>query len=575
MNAIIAGPCSFSCLTDSILRRIARSLNGSAIDRIKDKKDKIKSKLFLMKIIQLFEMEYTSDECPANAAFLFQCAWCYRLLTQITAKCVSCLPWRRVVTQEGNLVPVHQPLPTQSNLAYERLWPTSVCEPVNMPQANCATEFNIHYDNISFTNGSLTRTPSGLSSSFPSRLNEVRTGSVHPSSSLESNRIFCATDLLVSWYLELKSWRLVYWRLWATINLQTCNRCGRQFPIIELGDGCIFHPEKPLPRNLVGSQMGDATKCNETMKPTYNVGEVSKLSLLHSSALNRYPEEGATCLPDESRSPSECRNLKSQLVYPCCGLEAFHFEPFRVPSGCYRNHHILDAVSSSSDSVARLAQIHRDLFLSWAPKRTFNPKNSPGLASVGGFKLQSPDTFVIQSQLPLCASAPAFTLLDCMDRSSNIQQEVYRASCLGDQQLPSAHHTMSSDRTSQASQEQKGAVLVKKVATRGILSSTPADRCWNSMKVCRINQDNQRQEDLRRMTRIGDFLYAHRESNFVTGSKTIPKKVSGGIYCRLESQWLCDFGANGVARQHTQPLLRKTKPTRSTCHSGDSHPLRQ
>ncbi|XP_037086207.1 uncharacterized protein KIAA1841 homolog, partial [Pollicipes pollicipes] len=41
---------------------------------------------------------------------------------------------------------------------------------------------------------------------------------------------------------ELRSWRLVYWRLWAAVHFLWCARCERPFAASQLG-GCLFHPE--------------------------------------------------------------------------------------------------------------------------------------------------------------------------------------------------------------------------------------------------------------------------------------------------------------------------------------------
>uniref|UniRef100_A0A8C2CVA1 Si:ch211-189k9.2 n=1 Tax=Cyprinus carpio TaxID=7962 RepID=A0A8C2CVA1_CYPCA len=43
-------------------------------------------------------------------------------------------------------------------------------------------------------------------------------------------------------YEELKSWVLVYWRIWGTINFLTCSRCRQAFLCTDLGQ-CKYHPE--------------------------------------------------------------------------------------------------------------------------------------------------------------------------------------------------------------------------------------------------------------------------------------------------------------------------------------------
>ncbi|KAH8872196.1 hypothetical protein KSF78_0006473 [Schistosoma japonicum] len=51
---------------------IALGLNLDELYKIKDKKDKIKSKIFFKKTEHLFNPEYTSPFCPNNAAYMFR-----------------------------------------------------------------------------------------------------------------------------------------------------------------------------------------------------------------------------------------------------------------------------------------------------------------------------------------------------------------------------------------------------------------------------------------------------------------------------------------------------------------------
>uniref|UniRef100_A0A8C5CI66 SANT and BTB domain regulator of CSR n=1 Tax=Gadus morhua TaxID=8049 RepID=A0A8C5CI66_GADMO len=49
-------------------------------------------------------------------------------------------------------------------------------------------------------------------------------------------------DYLSNVHEELKSWVLVYWRIWGTINSLTCSRCQQVFVCAELTH-CRYHPE--------------------------------------------------------------------------------------------------------------------------------------------------------------------------------------------------------------------------------------------------------------------------------------------------------------------------------------------
>lgn len=84
---------------------------------------------------------------------------------------------------------------------------------------------------------------------------------------------FDVNNYLLELKVQLKQWRDVYWRIWGTINVLTCSRCGDVFPVTEFGH-CRYHPEPPQFDN------------NEPGSPVSCVG-----------------------------------------TYPCCHLRAFRFDP--------------------------------------------------------------------------------------------------------------------------------------------------------------------------------------------------------------------------------------------------------
>ncbi|PVD33053.1 hypothetical protein C0Q70_08501 [Pomacea canaliculata] len=55
---------------------------------------------------------------------------------------------------------------------------------------------------------------------------------------------FDVNNYLLELKVQLKQWRDVYWRIWGTINVLTCSRCGDVFPVTEFGH-CRYHPEPP------------------------------------------------------------------------------------------------------------------------------------------------------------------------------------------------------------------------------------------------------------------------------------------------------------------------------------------
>uniref|UniRef100_A0AAQ6IDH5 SANT and BTB domain-containing protein n=1 Tax=Anabas testudineus TaxID=64144 RepID=A0AAQ6IDH5_ANATE len=61
-------------------------------------------------------------------------------------------------------------------------------------------------------------------------------------------------EYITGLYEELKSWVLVYWRIWGTINYLTCSRCQQVFVCAELTH-CKYHPDSVLYPGL-GAEKG-------------------------------------------------------------------------------------------------------------------------------------------------------------------------------------------------------------------------------------------------------------------------------------------------------------------------------
>uniref|UniRef100_A0A672KSG3 SANT and BTB domain regulator of CSR n=1 Tax=Sinocyclocheilus grahami TaxID=75366 RepID=A0A672KSG3_SINGR len=90
-------------------------------------------------------------------------------------------------------------------------------------------------------------------------------------------------------YEELKSWVLVYWRIWGTINFLTCSRCKQAFLCTDLGQ-CKYHPETVV-----------------------------------------YPGIGAD------------HRWHGIGLYPCCNQKVLRFDPSSMPKGCKIRDHIVSA----------------------------------------------------------------------------------------------------------------------------------------------------------------------------------------------------------------------------------------
>ncbi|TNN07920.1 hypothetical protein EWB00_007376 [Schistosoma japonicum] len=497
---------------------IALGLNLDELYKIKDKKDKIKSKIFFKKTEHLFNPEYTSPFCPNNAAYMFRCKMCDKILTKNISSIVPCLSNRFIISQLGNMIPVHDPMPTNENLSFL----------TNEPfQCN---EINGHLKYLH------TRMSSSLVlSNLPDRPMSTPNINAHMSMPISENlSYFSCTELLSQWFIELKSWIDVFWKLWATINLQTCKRCGQQFPIIELGDGCVYHTMTPVP-NQPNQSVNDTVSFRKSVLPNE----------INSSQLNgdTYSNHGLTCNLDKTEDMRfHCTNFnylellsrkylhsnignanfsrhdKPDYIYPCCGLGLSRFNLFPIHTGCHRSEHILN--EDNSDPVTKLCIQLRELIISWTNKRSLKINISSN---------HQVDLNQIICNKELVYNAPAFTLLACLDKQSN--KDSFQAT-LSNQPIEPifdvkfANQSVKGVLLKDADNELKANSLTPVIHSNGLLSSTLKERVWDTGKCNRINQDSQRQEDLRRMQKITEFLCEQRQKISPSSEVEISKEVS-------------------------------------------------
>ncbi|KAM4679360.1 SANT and BTB domain regulator of class switch recombination isoform 1-T1 [Amazona ochrocephala] len=107
MNAIVATPCNMNCINANLVTHIADLFTHNEVEELKDKRDKFKSKLFCKKIERLFDPEYVNPDSRGNAATLYRCCLCKKLLTKETERRIPCVLGKINIDQHGNIVYVH------------------------------------------------------------------------------------------------------------------------------------------------------------------------------------------------------------------------------------------------------------------------------------------------------------------------------------------------------------------------------------------------------------------------------------------------------------------------------------
>ncbi|KAJ0173314.1 hypothetical protein K1T71_011490 [Dendrolimus kikuchii] len=240
MNDIVKTSTNLACLSDALLTRLSAMYTNAELEAVRDRKDKIQSRLYCKMILSLAEpVPETLRGHYSTLATLFKCSKCNKLLGRHIAEQVPCQPTSMRIDRHGNVVSTHTKDPTWS-------------------------------------------------------LNEY-----------------------ITWlYGELRSWRRVYWRLWADCHFLRCQLCDSHFPAYQM-EWCSHHEQPP-----------------------------------HMFAL-----EGRPPLPAGR--------------YPCCGERAYKFETVTRNTGCQFREHAPDERLPADAAVMEIYTKFRDIIAMRPPQLLF------------------------------------------------------------------------------------------------------------------------------------------------------------------------------------------------------------
>ncbi|KAG9344187.1 hypothetical protein JZ751_010856 [Albula glossodonta] len=330
-------------------------------------------------------------------------------------------------------------------------------------------------------------------------------------------------DYLSSLYDELKSWTLVYWRIWGTINFLTCSFCSQVFVCSELGQ-CRYHPEEVIYPSM-GTELGK-----------------------HGTGL-----------------------------YPCCNQTVLRFDPTCLPKGCKMQDHVVSPTDSPAQTrLLNDLLLHRDAV---CVPTTAAPEGSVEL-SPGGGRLQDCD---IQLEPGMLAAqkqgeVTAFSLLrnwslQLRQQSLLSEDEEYTTGSevtedeVGDEEEVSkkqgAKKAKKSSRplkrqVSSPSFQRKEKAAEKAPSRDNTPFTVSLQKSkWDSTRSMRFNQDAQREEDQRRMVEIIGHLAKLRFGDVEQNRLKDVKEPVGGIYARLEAQFRAS--SQSASRQSSSEKTSRTK----------------
>ncbi|XP_035389027.1 uncharacterized protein KIAA1841 homolog isoform X2 [Electrophorus electricus] len=347
-------------------------------------------------------------------------------------------------------------------------------------------------------------------------------------------------EYLNSLYEELKSWVLVYWRIWGTINFLTCSCCKQVFLCYELAQ-CRYHPQPVV-----------------------------------------FPGVGAE------------RSWHGTGFYPCCNRRALRFDPAAMPHGCKLRDHVvctvdsedcLDNMKSVQTRILNDLLLHRDVVCVSSPPVSESSVESPA----GDVRVQDcnimpePGVLNVQSGREITA----FSLL------KNWSLQLRQQSLLSEDEEYTTGSEVTEDEVGDEEDASKKQVAKKaqkpgKPLKRQVVSPSiqhrekPVDKVpsrdstpftvsmqmskWDSTRSLRFNQDAQREEDQRRMVEVIDHLTKMRFGDLEQIKSKDTKELAGGIYSRLEAQFKSCTQSSGKHNSSDKTLRLKTRsgPSRPT-----------
>ncbi|XP_075262546.1 SANT and BTB domain regulator of class switch recombination-like [Convolutriloba macropyga] len=107
LEDIVATPCNMNCIQDRLLTTLCNKFNHNQLEALKDKKDKIKSKLFAKKIEQLFDARSDYVDSQYSASTMYKCQYCQKLLIHPIQSAIPCLASRMFVNNRGVIMYKH------------------------------------------------------------------------------------------------------------------------------------------------------------------------------------------------------------------------------------------------------------------------------------------------------------------------------------------------------------------------------------------------------------------------------------------------------------------------------------
>ncbi|XP_061600711.1 SANT and BTB domain regulator of class switch recombination isoform X2 [Cololabis saira] len=330
-------------------------------------------------------------------------------------------------------------------------------------------------------------------------------------------------EFLSGLHEELKSWVLVYWRIWGTVNTLSCSRCQQVFVCSELTH-CRYHPDGVL-----------------------------------------YPGMGLE------------KGWHGAGTFPCCNQRVLRFDPAGIPKGCRMRDHVVslppedgcDPQTSAQVQVQVLNDLllHREAVCLWSSAPAESTEENPHPSE----KNQDCDVLLEPNLLGERRDGGTFSLL------KNWSLQLKQQALLSEDEENTTGSEVTEDEVGDEEESRRQAAkkakkihrpLKKQLSSPNFQRREKPDKAqsrdntpftlslqkskWDSSRSMRYNQDAQREEDQRRMVEIVGHLTQMRFGDPEQNRSKDTKEPAGGIYARLEAQ----FKTSSQSRQSAEKTPR-------------------
>ncbi|KAM7358569.1 uncharacterized protein ACRADG_003498 isoform 1-T3 [Cochliomyia hominivorax] len=298
-------------------------------------------------------------------------------------------------------------------------------------------------------------------------------------------------------FKELKSWRLVYWKLWGHAHYLYCCLCEMYFPVYQMS-WCRYHPEAP--------------------------------SFLGPIA------EGRTTGPAGR--------------YACCGQQAFRYETLPGPHGCqFREHSVLVETDRERSilSIVQLAiegnalgttpphRLHETLINGDVEPRWMGISLMPQRCRQGLLPVLNPDESTSRLARRVRPASSKFFADSSTETESTDTLENIRITKFGMASYNDSFSTSSSDGCESSDSKTfapKNTYNKKQNRKRKPIENP--GRYWSGELSARSNQDHQREFEEKVMKQVISMVQKKTGSDLGVNQQNRPL---GGTYVRLEQEW--------------------------------------